>query len=161
MRTETPKQSSLDRVRAAALSLGLAIEIRTMDQSTRTAEDAARACGCEVAQIVKSLVFVNAEDDTLVLLLVSGGHNADLRLIRETHGLKLERCDGRRVRDETGFAIGGVAPVGHVKPVPVYFDEALLAYDTVWAAAGRPDSVFRVDSRELARVTTATVLRVA
>ena len=151
MDTVTPKPgSSMERVARDAERLGLAIELRVMDQSTRTAQDAAAACGCAVGQIVKSLVFENADSGALVLLLVSGQNNADLDHISKTYGLNLKRCDGRRVRDETGFAIGGVAPLGHKAPVATYMDESLLDYDTVWAAAGRPDSVFRVETRALA-----------
>lgn len=143
------------RVADAAAELGLSIELKVMDQSTRTAEDAARACGCEVGQIVKSLVFENAADGALVLLLVSGGHNADLEFISDCYGLTLKRCDGRRVREATGFAIGGVAPIGHLAPIPAYMDTTLLDYETVWAAAGRPDSVFSVDPNALAKAIDA------
>jgi prolyl-tRNA editing enzyme YbaK/EbsC (Cys-tRNA(Pro) deacylase) len=157
----TPKPgSSMERVAQDAARLGLAIELRVMDQSTRTAEDAAAACGCAVGQIVKSLVFENADTGALVLLLVSGDHNADLEYISETYGLKLKRCDGRRVRDETGFAIGGVAPVGHKAPIETFMDESLMEYDTVWAAAGRPDSVFRVDPKALAEATGPRIIAV-
>jgi len=146
----TPKPgSSMARVADAATALGLLIELKMMEQSTRTAEDAARACGCEVGQIVKSLVFENTTNGALVLLLVSGQHNADLSFISDHYGLKLKRCDGRRVRDETGFAIGGVAPIGHLAPIPVHMDKTLLGHETVWAAAGRPDSVFSVDPNAL------------
>lgn len=152
--------SSMERVVRAAEAAQLSIELKIMDQSTRTAEDAARACGCDVAQIVKSLIFKDAATDRLILLLVSGAHNADLDHVHEQTGLRLERCDGRRVRNETGFAIGGVAPIGHLAPLPIYMDESLLAYDHVWAAAGRPDSVVRCDPRALAETTDATIMTV-
>jgi len=152
--------SSMERVAHDAERLGLAIELRVMDQSTRTAEDAAAACGCGVGQIVKSLVFENADDGNLVLLLVSGNHNADLDYISSEYGLKLKRCDGRRVRDETGFAIGGVAPIGHKVAIATWLDENLLGYDAVWAAAGRPDSVFRVDPRALVDAISPCVIAV-
>lgn len=157
----TPKPgSSMARVLDAAERLGLDITLKTMAQSTRTAEEAARACGCAVGQIVKSLVFEDADTGGLVLLLVSGAHNADLGHISERYGLNLKRCDGRRVRDETGFAIGGVAPIGHLAPLPVYADEALMAHDAVWAAAGRPDSVFEVDARKLVQAIDAKPISV-
>lgn len=150
----------MERVVDAARILGLEIELRVMDQSTRTAEDAATACGCDVGQIVKSLAFENLDDGTITLLLVSGRHNADLAFIEQTHGLRLGRCDGRRVRNETGFAIGGVAPIGHLIDVPIYMDEALLDYEHVWAAAGRPDSVFMVSAKELSNAINAIVIKV-
>jgi len=159
-RDELPSGSSIRRVSETAAELGLDIEIIKMAESTRTAEDAAAACGCEVGQIVKSLIFENADTGAITLLLVSGGHNADLDHIASVPGLKLGRCDGRRVRDETGFAIGGVAPIGHKIAVPVFMDEALMTYDLVWAAAGRPDRVFSVDPKALAQATGATVIDV-
>ncbi len=159
-RDELPSGSSIRRVSETAAELGLDIEIIKMAESTRTAEDAAAACGCQVGQIIKSLVFENTDTGVITLLLSSGAHNADLDHIASVHGLKLGRCDGRRVRDETGFAIGGVAPIGHKIAVPVFMDEALMKHDIVWAAAGRPDSVFSVDPKALAQATRAKVIDV-
>lgn len=156
----TSKRSSLDRVRDAATQHGLEIEIITMDKSTRTAEEAADACGCVVGQIVKSLVFEDADNQSLVLILVSGSNNADLDLFSSEHSLTLQRCDTRKVRNVTGFAIGGVAPIGHLTPIKTYMDKDLLRYDSVWAAAGRPDSVFSVDPKALAEATGALTTRV-
>lgn len=152
--------SSMERVVKAAASLGLEIELRTMDQSTRTAEDAATACGCHVSQIVKSLVFENTTSGELTLLLVAGDHQADLEHMAREHDLYLARCDGRRVRDETGFAIGGVAPIGSLVPINVFMDTALTMHESVWAAAGRPDSVFRVDPNMLATAIKARLVTV-
>lgn len=153
-------ESSVERVARAAEDLGLAIEIRSMGQSTRTAEDAARACGCDVAQIVKSLIFEDASSGQLVLLLVSGRHNADTDYIAATYGLSLRRCEPRRVREETGFAIGGVAPIGLKATAPAYMDGALLALPVVWCAAGRPDSVFSVSPSRLRDALRAAVIEV-
>lgn len=157
----SPKLSSIDRVHNSARELGLQIEIRRMDESTRTAGEAAAACGCDVAQIVKSLVFENRADGSLVLCLVSGNHQADIPYISEAYDINLKRCDTRRVRRETGFAIGGVAPIGHLAPIAIYMDQKLLEFDEVWAAAGRPDSVFRVGAKALCDAIDATVIRVA
>lgn len=154
------KRSSIDRVCDAAAEHGLEIEILTMDQSTRTAEEAAAACGCSVGQIVKSLIFEDASDGSLVLILVSGVNRVDAELLGQTHGLSLDRCDTRKVRNVTGFAIGGVAPIGHLTPIQTFMDEDLLTHDHVWAAAGRPDSVFRVNANALAKATGATLTRV-
>ncbi|MFZ2100786.1 MAG: YbaK/EbsC family protein [Oricola sp.] len=159
--TVIPKPgSSMERVALDAERLGLPIELKIMDQSTRTAEEAAAACGCGVGQIVKSLVFENADTGALILMLVSGRHNADLDYISSRYGLNLKRCDGRRVRDETGFAIGGVAPIGHTGPIATYLDESLLDYGEVWAAAGRPDGVFRVDPKALADAIAPQIIAV-
>ncbi|MEM8856639.1 MAG: YbaK/EbsC family protein, partial [Pseudomonadota bacterium] len=106
------KERSVDRVQAAAAEAGLAIEILTMPQSTRTAEDAAAACGCTTAQIVKSLVFERKGDGDLVLILVTGDRQADLANAGAAVGAALTRADPGKVRDVTGFAIGGVAPLG-------------------------------------------------
>lgn len=155
-----PKRSSMDRVRDSAAELGLDIEIRRMDQSTRTAQEAADACGCAVGQIVKSLIFENASNGNLLLLLVAGNNNADLDHLSEQYGLKLRRCDTRKVRNETGFAIGGVAPIGHINPIRTCVDTTLLEHDTVWAAAGRPDSVFSVDPQALVSAIDAEIIAV-
>ncbi|MDA4843744.1 YbaK/EbsC family protein [Hoeflea poritis] len=160
MAGDTPKRSSMDRVRDSAGELGLDIEIKRMDQSTRTAQEAADACGCDVSQIVKSLIFDNAADGNLILLLVAGNNNADLDHLSGSYGLKLQRCDTRKVRNETGFAIGGVAPIGHIKPIRTCVDRTLLGHDTVWAAAGRPDSVFSVDPKALVAAIDAEIITV-
>lgn len=160
MSEDSRKLSSLERVEQAARDLGLNIAIKRMEISTRTAEDAAKAAGCAVGQIVKSLVFVNADTNGLTLLLVSGAHNADTAYIAATYDLRLKRADIDRVRDETGFAIGGVGPIGHRVNLPVFVDESLLGYDQVWCAAGRPDSIFACDPRVLAEKIEAKVIQV-
>ena len=115
-----PAGSSMARVAQAAEASGLKIRILKMAQSTRTAQEAAEAAGCDVGQIVKSLVFENAATKQLNLMLVSGAHNADMDYISDVYDLKFTRCEVRRVRDETGFAIGGVSPIGHLNPIAVY-----------------------------------------
>jgi prolyl-tRNA editing enzyme YbaK/EbsC (Cys-tRNA(Pro) deacylase) len=142
--------SSMARVARAAKDAGLEIRILKMAQSTRTAEEAAEAAGCDVSQIIKTLVFENTSTKKLELMLVSGSHNADMDYISARYGLSFARCDVRRVREETGFAIGGVAPIGHLSPIRIYMDRTLLDHERVWAAAGRPDSVFSVDPKALA-----------
>jgi prolyl-tRNA editing enzyme YbaK/EbsC (Cys-tRNA(Pro) deacylase) len=160
MSEDIKRLSSLERVEKAAEDLDLGIVVIRMEQSTRTAEEAARAAGCAVAQIVKSLVFVDAATNKLTLLLVSGAHNADTKYISDAYGLNLKRADIDRVRDETGFAIGGVAPIGHRIDLPVYVDESLLAYDEVWCAAGRPDSIFSCSPKLLSEKIAAREIRV-
>lgn len=155
-----PAGSSMARVAAAAADAGLSIRILKMTQSTRTAQEAADAAGCDAAQIVKSLVFENSATGRLDLLLVSGAHDADMDYISDQYGLSFNRCDARRVREETGFAIGGVAPIGHLAPIAVHMDRTLLDHGEVWAAAGRPDSVFSVDPRALARAVFADIIDV-
>lgn len=146
---------SVKRVRAALEVAGLDIEIVEMPDSTRTAEEAAIACKAEVGQIVKSLIFEGEESGALQLLLVSGDHQADMELAKQAVGEGLVRADVKRIRKETGFAIGGVSPVGHLSPLPTYMDEHLLDFDTVWAAAGGTNIVFEIDPKVLLDITKA------
>lgn len=152
-----PSLAGPERVAAAAEALGLEIEVRRMPASTRTAEDAAAACGCALGQIVKSLVFEEA-DGPLRLLLVSGANRVDTAALAERTGLTLGRADPKRVRAETGFAIGGVPPIGHAAPLAVLMDRDLLAYETVWAAAGAPDAVFQVAPARLREAAGAEIV---
>ena len=150
--------SSTERVTSAAAAAGLAIEVVAMPASTRTAEEAAAACGCAVGQIVKSLVFQGHDSGKLYLLLVSGSNRVDLDKATALATEPLDRADPRLVRERTGFAIGGVAPIGHLEPCPVLMDEDLLTYDVVWAAAGAPNAVFAVNPAKLLAATGAQIV---
>lgn len=141
--------SRTDRVRAAAGALGLTIKLREMPQSTRTAEDAAAACGCDVGQIVKSLVFQGRESGRPYLLLVSGRNRVDEAGVAGRIGEALRRPDAAYVRETTGFVIGGIPPFGHATAMTTFVDEDLLRHATVWAAAGTPNAVFCVEPRAL------------
>ena len=148
------------RVADAGRRAGLQLEIRQFPEGTRTAEDAARAIGCAVAQIVKSLVFM--ADDRPVLALVSGADRVDVaRLSAATGTAETRRATGAEARSATGFAIGGVPPFGHGSTLTVIVDPGLLSHDVVWAAAGLPDAVFPIRPDELVRVSGASVARVA
>jgi prolyl-tRNA editing enzyme YbaK/EbsC (Cys-tRNA(Pro) deacylase) len=153
--------SSIERVEQAARDAGLAIEVKRMGASTRTAEEAAEQCGCAVAQIVKSLVFQGEQSGRLYLFLVSGAHQLDPDKAAALVSEKLARADPRRVRDETGFAIGGVSPLGHQVRIAAFADETLLAYDRVWAAAGAHDAVFAAEPAALVKAAGATVAGLA
>ena len=152
------RMRSTDRFRAAAEKASLPVEIREMPRSTRTAEEAAAACGVSVAQIVKSLLFRKAASGEPVLLLVSGANRVDQDAIRGVLGEPLERLDASAVREITGFAIGGVAPLGSLTPVGAYMDADLLAYETVWAAAGAPHTVFEAAPQALADAAGARII---
>lgn len=141
------------RVQAALEASGLDCRVRHMPRPTRTAEEAAAACGCEVGQIVKSLVFRGIRSGRAYLLLVSGANRVDLDFAAGQIGEPLQRPDASFVREATGFAIGGIPPLGHVAPIETFLDEALLAYATVWAAAGTPDAVFPVAPARLAEAS--------
>ena len=141
--------------------LGAASEVRHMPDSTRTAPEAAAAVGCDVAQIVKSLIFRSVAGDEAILVMVSGADRVDESLLAGVVGDQVERATAEFVRARTGFAIGGVPPVGHSGPVATYLDEHLLDHDLVWAAAGTPNAVFSIKPAELARITSAKVVAVA
>jgi prolyl-tRNA editing enzyme YbaK/EbsC (Cys-tRNA(Pro) deacylase) len=136
-------------VAQAAKDAGLAIEIRLMDASTRTAEEAAAACGCEVGQIVKSLVFQGKESGKPILLLVSGANRVKENAVAREIGEKIVRPDADFVRGKTGFAIGGIPPLGHSQQLETWFDKALLQYTVVFAATGTPNAIFAVDPAKL------------
>lgn len=147
--------ASAQRVLNAAKSLGLAVEIVEMPQSTRTAEDAAKACGCAVGQIVKSLVFRGRSSKHPYLLLVSGSNRVDQSGMASMIGEALDRPDAQFVRDTTGYAIGGIPPFGLDTPLKSWIDRDLLAFAHVWAAAGTPNCVMRLDPRALKAATGA------
>ena len=141
--------------------LGAASDVRHMPDSTRTAPEAAAAVGCDVAQIVKSLIFRSVAGDEAILVMVSGADRVDEPRLAGVVGDQVERATAEFVRARTGFAIGGVPPVGHSGPVATYLDEHLLDHDLVWAAAGTPNAVFSIKPAELARITSAKVVAVA
>lgn len=152
---------SIERVAQAAHEAGLGIEVRRMGASTRTAEEAAAQCGCAVSQIVKSLVFQGERSGRLYLFLVSGSNQLDPDKAAGLTGEPLARADPRHVRDETGFAIGGVAPIGHRIAIAAFADEELLRHDRVWAAAGAHDAVFAAEPLALIRAANATAADLA
>lgn len=152
--------ANVARVLAAAAEAGLAIRVERFPEGTRTAADAARAVGCDVAQIVKSLVFM--ADGEPVLALLSGADRLDPARLASTMGATVvRRADGDEARAATGFAIGGVPPLGHARPLTVLIDERLLAHEVVWAAAGLPDAVFSAPPRALQAAARARVAALA
>jgi prolyl-tRNA editing enzyme YbaK/EbsC (Cys-tRNA(Pro) deacylase) len=152
------RMRSTYRVKAAAEAAGLSIEVREMPQSTRTAAEAAAACGASVAQIVKSLVFRKADSGDAVLLLVSGKNRVDQTAIAGVVGERLERIDADGVRKLTGFAIGGVAPLGSQTPLATFMDADLMKFPSIWAAAGAPHAIFEVAPGALAEATGARII---
>lgn len=143
--------NSVDRVRAALLGAGHADTIAEFPDGTRTAADAAAAVGCTVAQIAKSIVLRAGEQ--VVLVIASGINRVDVRKVSALLGVTVKNADARWVRDVTGFAIGGVAPVGHLAAPRVLIDEDLMALDPVWAAAGSPKHAFRTTGAEIVKMT--------
>jgi prolyl-tRNA editing enzyme YbaK/EbsC (Cys-tRNA(Pro) deacylase) len=148
-------------VQAALRELGLPDGVRVLDDYTRTAPEAAATVGCELGAIVKSLVFRGAVSGEAVLVLVSGDNRADEALVEAAIGEAVERADADFVRAATGYAIGGVAPIGHPAPLRTVVDRDLLRFDVVWAAAGTPRAVFPVAPDALAAALGVAAVDVA
>ncbi|MFE4264781.1 YbaK/EbsC family protein [Streptomyces sp. NPDC056883] len=143
----------------ALAALGLEPDVRSFPDGTRTAADAAAAIGCELSQIVKSLIF--AADGVPVLVLMDGASRVDVEAVRRELGAgAVTRADAALVRETTGYAIGGVPPFGHRTRTRVLADRSLLAHEVVWAAAGTPHTVFPMDPRELIRHAGAVLAAV-
>jgi prolyl-tRNA editing enzyme YbaK/EbsC (Cys-tRNA(Pro) deacylase) len=138
------------RVQAA---LGPDYQVLEFDAGTRTAAEAAAAIGCTAAEIAKSLIFRAEPSERAVLVIASGAKRVDERKVGEIVGERIVRADADFVRDKTGFAIGGVPPIGHAEPLLTLIDESLSAFETIWAAAGTPNAVFRLTPADVLRVT--------
>jgi prolyl-tRNA editing enzyme YbaK/EbsC (Cys-tRNA(Pro) deacylase) len=146
---------SLKRVERALEAAGVTVEILEMAEGTRTAEDAARAAGCALDQIAKSIIFRAETHGDAVLFVTAGGNRVDDGKASALAGEPLGKSDAGLIRAQTGFAIGGVAPVGHLSPIRAWFDPRLLEFDVVWAAAGTPRHVFAIAPDVLLRLSGA------
>ena len=155
MRASTHHQAL--RVGAA---LGPSYKVVEFDESTHTAQEAADAIGCKLAQIAKSILFRSASGWP-VLVIASGINKVDEKKIRALLGEKIERASPDFVKEMTGFEVGGVPPLGHASPCVIYLDEDLMAYPTLWAAGGTPNAVFEIGFERLAEMSGATVADVA
>jgi prolyl-tRNA editing enzyme YbaK/EbsC (Cys-tRNA(Pro) deacylase) len=153
--------ASARRVQQALAAAGIAARVVELPQSTRTASDAAAAIGCAVAQIAKSLVFRRVGSGLPVLVIASGTNRVDERLVASHLDAEIAKADADFVRSTTGFAIGGVPPLGHDAPIETVIDQDLLGLGTIWAAAGTPRAVFSLDPHELVRATGARVIAVS
>lgn len=149
---------SLRRVMAALANAGVDVTPLEMAGETRTAADAAREAGCDIDQIAKSIIFRGEETSSTCLFLTAGGNQVDPERATILAAEPLARADAAFVRKETGFAIGGVAPVGHLTPPRVWMDARLLDFDTVFAAAGTPRHIFPIPPEDLRRITGAAVI---
>ena len=146
------------RVQQVLKSLGLSSHVTEMSATTRSAEDAARAVGCEVGQIAKSLVFKGASSQRAVLVVTSGANRVNESALAELLAEPVLKADAEFVRQTTGFAIGGVPPVGHANALTVLIDEDLFHYGDIWAAAGTPRAVFKLTPQELQKITGGRVV---
>jgi len=151
---------SARKVQQALEALGMHLEVVELPGSTRTAVEAAQAVGCQVGQIVKSLIFKTKRTGRPLLVVASGQNRVDERRIEALVDEPLGKADADFVRQQTGFVIGGVPPVGHTQPLTTFIDEDLLQYGEIWAAAGTPHAVFRLTPAELVRMTGGQVVGV-
>ena len=149
-------------VQEALRQLNLDCKVLELPSSTRTALDAALAIGCDVCQIVKSLIFRTEKTGKPVLILASGPNQVDVTLVASHLGDRIVKADAEFVRQVTGFAIGGIPPVGHKNGIDlIYIDETLIVLDNVWAAAGTPNAVFCIQSQDLIQATGGKVMPVS
>lgn len=148
---------SLKRVKAHLEELGLPVHVLHVTVPTNTAQQAADAIGCEVDQIVKSVIFRGETSGEALLFLTSGGNRVDPDKAAEFAGEPLGKADAALIRAQTGFAIGGVSPFGHINPIRSFMDPRLLDFDLIWAAAGTPHHLFDIDPRLVLEKTGAKV----
>lgn len=152
---------SAQKVQDAFRAQGVESEVIEMASTTRTAAEAAAALGCAVAQIAKSLVFRTRQGHDPVLVIASGANRVDEKRLTALVGESVEKADADYVRQVTGFAIGGVPPIGHSTPLKTFLDEDLLKYETLWAAAGTPHAVIQLTPAQLCAVTSGKVCKVS
>jgi prolyl-tRNA editing enzyme YbaK/EbsC (Cys-tRNA(Pro) deacylase) len=152
--------TSAQKIQDQLKSLGYDYTVIEHSESTRTAQEAADRAGCELGQIVKSLIFKGKDSGKPILVLTSGANRVDEKRIREYAGEAISRPDADFVRTVTGFAIGGVPPIGHMQEMETYIDEDFLQYDTIWAAAGTPNAIFELKTSDLKKLTNGRIMRV-
>jgi len=150
--------SSAQRVQEALKVLGLELQVVELQETTKTSADAARAVGCEVGQIAKSLVFRGQKTQRPILVIASGSNRVNEKRVGELISEPLGKADADFVRQKTGFVIGGVPPVGHAEKLEIFIDEDLLRYSEIWAAAGTPNAVFKLTPSDLVRMTEGRVI---
>ena len=157
MQSDQTLTASAQKVQAKLKELGVTLNVVELSESTRTAQDAATTIGCTVSQIAKSLVFQKVESKKLVLIIMSGSNFVDESKASAIIGEKISRADPKYVKEQTGFAIGGIPPVGHLNALEVFIDEDLMQYQEIWAAAGTPHGVFQLTPTELVNITKGAV----
>ena len=152
--------STAQRVQDLLTAGGFDCKVIEYAESTRTSQEAAERAGCTLGQITKSMIFRGKSSNKPILVLTSGANRVDEKRISEYAGESVGRADADFVRSATGFAIGGVAPIGHTQPMETYLDEDLLQYSTIWAAAGTPNAIFELTPADLQKMTGGRSLRV-
>jgi prolyl-tRNA editing enzyme YbaK/EbsC (Cys-tRNA(Pro) deacylase) len=156
----TELSASAQKVQEALTALGLPCQVVELPASTRTAQEAAQAIGCTVAQIVKSLIFRGTRTEKPILVLASGVNRVNEKRLSEMTGEPIGKADADFVRQHTGFAIGGVPPVGYPTPIETYIDADLLQYQEIWAAAGTPRAVFRLIPQDLQKMNHGSIVSI-
>jgi prolyl-tRNA editing enzyme YbaK/EbsC (Cys-tRNA(Pro) deacylase) len=156
----TSLSPSAQKIQDLLNSLGYSYSVIEHAESTRTAEEAAQRAGCELGQIVKSLIFRGKTSGKPILVLTSGANRVDEKRISEYAGEPIGRADPDFVRSVTGFAIGGIPPLGHVQTMETWLDEDFLQYSHIWAAAGTPKAIFELKTEDLQKVTNGKVVKV-
>jgi prolyl-tRNA editing enzyme YbaK/EbsC (Cys-tRNA(Pro) deacylase) len=153
-------KTSARKVQNALDASGMACEVVEMPKTTRTAREAAEAAGCTVGQIVKSLVFKGTRTQKPYLVVASGVNRVNENILAELVNEPVEMPDAEFVREQTGFAIGGIPPLGHDQPLETYIDQDLLQHAEIWAAAGTPNAVFKLTPADLQAVTGGRVIKI-
>lgn len=148
---------SLKRVAAALNAAGIEAKILEMPAETRTARQAADAAGCALDQILKSIIFRGEVSNAAILFMTAGGNQVDGAKASALAGEPLGKADADLIRSQTGFAIGGVAPVGHITPIRAFFDPRLMDFAVIWAAAGTPRHIFAANPSEIQKISNAQV----
>ena len=155
-----PLSPSAQKIQGLLNSLGYTLTVIEHAESTRTAQEAADRAGCELGQIVKSLIFKGKDSDKPILVLTSGANRVDEKRISEYAGESIGKANADFARSVTGFVIGGVPPFGHIQKMETYIDEDFLQYQTIWAAAGTPNAIFELPTDVLQKITDGKVVRV-
>jgi len=156
----TQLSPSAQKIQDLLNSLGYNYTVIEHAESTRTAQEAADRAGCELGQIVKSLIFRGKTSGKPILVLTSGANRVDEKRISEYAGESISRANADFVRTVTGFAIGGVPPIGHNKKMETYLDQDFLQYKVIWAAAGTPNSIFELNTEDLQKMTNGKIVQV-
>lgn len=151
---------SAQRIQEVLKSFGLFSRVKELPLSTRTAQEAAQAIGCSVSQIAKSLIFRGVQSGKPILVIASGVHRVNENRLAELVGEPIIKGDASFVQKHTGFAIGGVPPIGHLSPIETFIDQDLLQYKEIWAAAGTPHAVFKLTPEELQRIVTGKIISI-
>lgn len=156
----TNLKKSAEKVQSVLNEFGFELNVVEMSESTRTAQEAADAIGCTVSQIAKSLIFKGKISQKPILIIASGTNRVNEKRIKEIIGEKLEKADADFVLEHTGYAIGGIPPIGHKTLITSFIDEDLMQYEEIWAAAGTPNAVFKLTPKVLADITKAQIISV-